>query len=278
MTTARTALGALAAAAALAACRSAAPAPVDIEPLKPLARVDVEYRALLAGGGFEMKHAEPASDSEPGTSEAYVALQCHLLEVSDAVADALLSELGPGIQGAVVARADARRLLDLREQHSGLELATSPRLSVREGVHGSISVRDQTALVQSYEMKPSAGGLMADPVVTVAVEGALLDLVARDADAEGVEVDLELVLSDLQGPPVEARGTLPGTRERLTLQLPVFATQRLKARARIGRDQTLAIGAVPFEREGRRMLLLVNAQPWTPGELPDGTQTALAAD
>jgi hypothetical protein len=240
----------------LAACASARSS-LDPLPGRPVDSVAGE--AVVGGAALEPRELGDTSAPGAGSLPAF-RVEGRFLRLSSRDARALLGG-SPG-QAIVSPRAGAERALGELEARARASRLASSSLVLRPGRPDSISTMNPTSFVERYELAAQGTSLVADPVIGVVGEGALLAarIDVRD-DAQQLDLSLELSLCDLQRPIPEVQARLPGTRAPVTIQRPIASLQRLEAHARLARDECVVLrmacapaGLAPGARPGRARL------------------------
>ena len=270
---------ALVALSLLVACSSTPQ--IVVEPIEPAASLPVEYVAHLsttalphfedADFGIELEDitndvlgpsGQLTEKPEPGEMDELVEIGCLMVQLPREAARQMLSQCESRLGANLIERSVAEERFEALREHPRVDMLHCPRLSLYHGQRGNLTTSNQVAYIDSFKLEVSGDGevFIADPVIGVARDGLSMDLVIGEREAdEAIPVDLTLHTSELQGPMIEAEGRLPGTATPVTVQLPLFATQRLHVAADLSAEQALVIGAVPGGGPDLVRLLLVTA-------------------
>lgn len=254
-----------------AACAAPRGAPeLDLVPLEPRGAFPVEYSARLSSVGLARDVAvDPqarermrrAAARRPRVSQ--VEVSCRILELDRTTALAVVDTDAGWLRASLVERAAARSAFDELGRAAGASLLAAPAILLCDGTSGTITLVDDRAFVESFGMQATGealAGFIADPVVAVARSGLMLEVAVERAGDGRTELDLTLRTAELQEPLQEASGTLPGTADAVTLQIPIFSSQTVGTRALVGAGEALLIGPIPARAPGRALLLLVTAR------------------
>ena len=175
-----------------------------------------------------------------------------------------------------------------------IETVTAPRITVNNGARANVSVLNQVAYVQDFDVQIAQAASIADPIIKVIQDGVILDVrPVVSADLQYITLELRPTIAELQRPIREQPTTL-GTQNSVTIQLPEVEIQRVRTSIPIPDGGTVLLGGlkestkqdvrsgVPllnkiplisalFERKGnfisnRKLLILLNAQIEIPYE------------
>lgn len=175
-----------------------------------------------------------------------------------------------------------------------IETVTAPRITVNNGARANVSVLNQVAYVQDFDVQIAQAASIADPIIKVIQDGVILDVrPVVSADLQFITLELRPTIAVLQRPIFEQPTTL-GTQNSVTIQLPEVEIQRVRTSIPIPDGGTVLLGGlkestkqdirsgVPllnkiplisalFERKGnfisnRKLLILLNAQIEIPYE------------
>jgi type II secretory pathway component GspD/PulD (secretin) len=190
-----------------------------------------------------------------------------------------------------------------------VELVTSPRITVHNTARGNLSVLNQVAYVQDFDVEIAQAASIANPVVNVVQDGVVLDVrPVVSADRRFITLELRPTIANLKRPIREVVTTL-GSQNSVTIQLPEVEIQRVRTSIPMPDGGTVMLGGlkvsdkqdnksgVPilnkipivsffFERKGqyvsnRKLLILLKAEivipqehEPTPAQLAPTTKTA----
>lgn len=175
-----------------------------------------------------------------------------------------------------------------------VELVTSPRITVHNTARGNLSVLNQVAYVQDFNVEIAQAASIADPIVNVVQDGVVLDVrPVVSADRRFITLELRPTIATLKRPIREVVTTL-GSQNSVTIQLPEVEIQRVRTSIPMPDGGTVLLGGlkvsdrqdnrsgVPilnkipvvsffFERKGqyvsnRKLLVLLKAQVVIPQE------------
>lgn len=175
-----------------------------------------------------------------------------------------------------------------------IELVTSPRITVHNTARGNLSVLNQVAYVQDFNVEIAQAASIADPIVNVVQDGVVLDVrPVVSADRRFITLELRPTIANLKRPIREVVTTL-GSQNSVTIQLPEVEIQRVRTSIPMPDGGTVMLGGlkvsdkqdnksgVPilnkipivsffFERKGhyvsnRKLLILLKAEIVIPQE------------
>ena len=176
-----------------------------------------------------------------------------------------------------------------------VELVTAPRILVANTARANLSVLNQVAYVQDFDVEIAQAASIADPIIQVIQDGVVLDVrPVVSADRRFITLELRPTIAQLELPIQEQITTL-GSQNSVTIQLPEVEIQRVRTSIPIPDGGTVLLGGqkisekqdfksgVPilnkipllnalFERKGnfisnRKLLILLRAQIVIPEEL-----------
>ncbi|MCP3918265.1 MAG: hypothetical protein GY711_22165 [bacterium] len=188
-----------------------------------------------------------------------------------------------------------------------VELVTAPRILVHNTARANLSVLNQVAYVQDFDVEIAQAASIADPIVAVIQDGVILDVrPVVSADRRFITLELRPTIAVLQRPIAERVTTL-GSQNSVTIQLPEVEIQRVRTSIPIPDGGTVMLGGmkeserqdqrsgvpilnkVPilsafFERKGnfisnRKLLILLRANIVIPEEVePEASELGLTED
>jgi type II secretory pathway component GspD/PulD (secretin) len=176
-----------------------------------------------------------------------------------------------------------------------VELVTAPRILVHNTARANLSVLNQVAYVQDFDVEIAQAASIADPIVAVIQDGVILDVrPVVSADRRFITLELRPTIAVLKRP-IQERVTTLGSQNSVTIQLPEVEIQRVRTSIPIPDGGTVMLGGmkesekkdqrsgVPilnkipilsafFERKGnfvsnRKLLILLRAHIVIPREI-----------
>lgn len=176
-----------------------------------------------------------------------------------------------------------------------IELVTAPRILVHNAARANLSVLNQVAYVQDFDVEIAQSASIADPIVAVIQDGVILDVrPVVSADRRFITLELRPTIANLVRP-IEQRVTTLGSSNSVTIELPEVEIQRVRTSVplpdggtvmlggnKISQNQSMRSGVpilnkIPilsalFERKGnfiskKKLLILVKANIVIPKEL-----------
>ena len=141
----------------------------------------------------------------------------------------------------------------------------SPKLTLRRGDRGYITVSNEVAFIESFELRPTGHTTLGDPKVGVARDGFGVEIESSEGDAQApCEFNFRLSLAQLQRPIQEATSRLPGLHTPMTVQTPIFATQQVELKTELREQDALLVGPIPAFEGDRSLLVMVTVCPVEP--------------
>jgi hypothetical protein len=136
--------------------------------------------------------------------------------------------------------------------HSDLEILSRPRVVVRNGGTVDLSNTYRVKYVKDYESSVAGP---AQPIVDSIEVGISAQMSARWVAGSGtLDLDYDFERTTLEQPIAERSLTIPGSDQRVTIQLPVAMTRSASGSRRLTNGQTLVldVSAVPSEHANER--------------------------
>ena len=186
-----------------------------------------------------------------------------------------------------------------------VELVTAPRITVHNTARANLSVLNQVAYVQDFDVEIAQAASIADPIIAVIQDGVILDVrPVVSADRRFITLELRPTIAQLKRP-IEEKQTTLGSQATVTIQLPEVEIQRVRTSIPMPDGGTVLLGGmkisekkdlrsgVPilnkipilsalFERKGnmvsnRKLLILLRANIVIPDEVePTASEVGLA--
>jgi hypothetical protein len=246
---------------ALGACATS-PEPA-LPALTRLSVPPLDYTAELSDKGL-IEEQELDFEHDAGAGHGLVGIECSVLSVEAEVA----LDLTSGLRGFLTPREEARELVQACRDLERANLLTSPRLLLKDGQQGYITVMNQTAYVSGFRLLQEDEALLVDPVVDVCSHGLLLEASASVVpDTESVALDVSLRIADLLQPIAQHEVSLSGGLGTITLQEPTMSWQRLETELQLTGDECLVLITEDVERKGRMLVSLITARTYTGEEV-----------
>ncbi|MEZ6017959.1 MAG: hypothetical protein R3F49_22835, partial [Planctomycetota bacterium] len=175
-----------------------------------------------------------------------------------------------------------------------VEIVTAPRIVVHNAARGNLSVLNQVAYVQDFDIEIAQAASIADPIIAVIQDGVILDVrPVVSADRRFITLEMRPTIAQLKRP-IEEKPTSTGTQNTVNIQLPEVEIQRVRTSIPIPDGGTILLGGLKestnkdqrsgipilnkipvlsalFERKGnfianKKLLILLNAQIVIPAE------------
>ena len=177
-----------------------------------------------------------------------------------------------------------------------VELVTAPNILVSNTARSNLTVMNQVAYVQDFDVEIAQAASIADPVISVVQDGVILDVrPVVSADRRFITVELRPTVAELQRPIRTFTTSLGVSGNSVTIQLPELEISRVRTSIPMPDGGTVLLGGtkihenedlrsgVPilnkiplisffFERQGtfvsnRKLLILLKAKIVIPQEL-----------
>jgi type II secretory pathway component GspD/PulD (secretin) len=176
-----------------------------------------------------------------------------------------------------------------------VELVTAPRVLVFNTARSNLTVLNQVAYVQDFDVEIAQGASIADPVISVVQDGVILDVrPVVSSDRRFITLELRPTVAELQRPIGNFTTSLGTSGNTVTIQLPELEVSRVRTSVPMPDGGTILLGGfkvhenqdfrsgVPilnkipilsflFERKGtfvsnRKLLILIKAKIIIPTE------------
>jgi hypothetical protein len=231
----------------------------DLFPLEARAEHAVDYRASLRGS---LPPDSPV-DSRVPKSERMVEVNLALVELDGRAARRVLGSERIEPSARTVSQEEAQALLDHLRLSGRTSLLLSPRMILRDGVAGTMTVANEVSYVADFEIEIRGEEAVADLVVEVCQDGVRV-LARGDLDEEGERIDLEFALTwnDLVRPIPSVASHLPGAAEPVSIETPLVRAQRIATRAPLATDECLVLSCNSWDDPERPVLAFVTAARW----------------
>ena len=188
-----------------------------------------------------------------------------------------------------------------------VELVTAPSVLIYNTARSNLSVMNQLAYVQDFDVEIAQAASIADPIISVVQDGVVLDVrPVVSADRRYITLELRPTVAELRRPISTFTTSLGVSGNSVTIQLPELDISRVRTSIPMPDGSTVLLGGmkvheeqdirsgVPilnkipllsffFERQGtfitnRKLLVLVKAKIVIPSELePTAAQLGLDA-
>lgn len=183
---------------ALVGCGSTAPDIADAPPLYRLALTEVAQPTTAETFSWPLRDEAPETQVMP--SHAYTV----------SVRIERLPFVGAALQGI-----------------EGAEAITAPSLTVYPDQRANLSVIDQHAFIQDFDVEvPADGVYVADPIIGVLQNGMTIDLLVQDAEDGRVRLGFAVEQSESDAPHPERELRLGADATPVTIQLPAVEIRR----------------------------------------------------
>ncbi|MEM9800795.1 MAG: hypothetical protein AAGA20_10760 [Planctomycetota bacterium] len=125
-----------------------------------------------------------------------------------------------------------------------VETVTAPRILVNNGARANLSVLNQVAYVQDFDVQIAQAASIADPIINVIQDGVILDVrPVVSADRRFITLELRPTIAVLERP-IRQQPTTLGTQNSVTIQLPEVEIQRVRTSIPIPDGGTVLLGGL----------------------------------
>lgn len=125
-----------------------------------------------------------------------------------------------------------------------VELVTSPRITVHNAARGNLSVLNQVAYVQDFNVEIAQAASIADPIVNVVQDGVVLDVrPVVSADRRFITLELRPTIANLKRP-IREFVTAIGAQNSVTIQLPEVELQKVRTSIPMPDGGTVMLGGL----------------------------------
>ena len=130
-----------------------------------------------------------------------------------------------------------------------IELVTAPRILVHNTARANLSVLNQVAYVQDFDVEIAQAASIADPIVGVIQDGVILDVrPVVSADRRFITLELRPTIANLTRP-IEERVTTLGSQNSVTIMLPEVEIQRVRTSIPIPDGGTIMLGGTKSSKK-----------------------------
>ncbi len=130
-----------------------------------------------------------------------------------------------------------------------IELVTAPHILVHNTARSNLTVLNQVAYIQDYDVEIAQAASIADPVVAVIEDGVILDVrPVVSADRRFITVEMRPTVAELVRPIPEFTTSLGGGTA-VTLQLPQLEVSRVRTSVPIPDGATVLLGGLRIRDE-----------------------------
>jgi Flp pilus assembly secretin CpaC/tetratricopeptide (TPR) repeat protein len=130
-----------------------------------------------------------------------------------------------------------------------VQLVTTPKVLVFNTARASLSVLNQVAYVQDYDVQIAQGASIADPIINVVQDGVVLDVrPVVWADRRFITLEVRPTVATLRRPIVQ-RSTALGSPNPVTIQLPELEISRVRTTLPIPDGGTVLLGGFKIHEE-----------------------------
>jgi len=209
--------------------------------------------------------------------------------------DVLTGAGGLQVQWTYLSDLQLEMILTATAKSERVELVTAPRVLVFNTARSNLSVVNQVAYVQDFDVEIAQAASIADPIINIVEDGVILDVrPVVSADRRFITLELRPTVAELQRPIRNFTTSLGVSGNSVTIQLPELDISRVRTSVPMPDGGTVLLGGmkvhesqdlrsgVPilnklpifsffFERQGtyvsnRKLLILLKAKIVIPQE------------
>lgn len=160
--------------------------------------------------------------------------------------DILTSAGGASFQFAFLDRVQLNAILRAVKKRERANLVTAPKITCFNTQRANITVRNQVAYIQDFDVQAQQNVSIADPVVGTIEDGLVLDIrPVISADRRYITVEVQPTIALLQRPMATLTTTLGGQGSTpVTIQLPELRVQRIRTTVTVPDGGAFLIGGV----------------------------------
>ena len=206
------------------------------------ADLELTYEASVSTLAWNVTDLDIDEESAPQEAEQFVRIETRTVVLTDAEVTALLGSERGGAWSIKTNRNRARAWFDRAAESTKQE---QQALTLYPDRQSYMTVANQTAFIESFDIKGTARELIADPVISVACEGiAFIAVGSPSENGDSVRVEATLERHDLADPIATLEVHLPKIFAPFTIQRPVTTHQRAEVTADLARDEAVVM-AIP---------------------------------
>ncbi len=166
--------------------------------------------------------------------------------------------------GTQAMRARPGEVVDLENPSARLEewvrsgdvrVLAAPRVSCLGGQTAAMQIGRQISFVQDFDVEIAQTAFVADPIIGIVWDGVLAEFTAWPNDDEGIQLSLEVAVSDVEMPMPTFTTSLGVFAEPVTIQIPSFVKTEI-SRSLVVEDGGSALVRLADGPDVRRLLLL----------------------
>ncbi len=187
----------------------------------------------------------------------------NLYDVSLGNADVLQATGGLSFSWTYLSDLQMQMVLRAVSKSERREIVTSPKLLVFNTARANLSVMNQVAYVQDFDVEIAQAASIADPIVETVQDGVVLDVrPVVSADRRFIMMELRPTVATLRRPIREVATTL-GSQNAVTIQLPEIDIQRVRTTVPMPDGGTVMLGGlkVSEKQDLRSGIPIINKIP-----------------
>lgn len=163
--------------------------------------------------------------------------------------DEIVGSGGLSFQWTFINDLQLEMILRAVQKSERIELVTAPHVLVANTARSNLTVTNELAYVQDFNIEIAQGASIADPIVATIQEGVVLDVRPTvSADRRFVTVEMRPTVAELKRPMKELTTSL-ASASSVTIQLPELEISRLRTTVPIPDGGTILLGGWKVHEE-----------------------------
>jgi len=251
---------------ALASCASAPERP-GLPGLVHQGNFPVEYRAQLRSVNPLDGLLDQGPFIQGDGDEEIVEVACTIVSLDREAAEELTGWAIDRPHAWSTTRKAAYEFTEAAQDARGAEVVSEQLLALYDGQTGYVTVLNQIAYIEGFDVEYGEHQTIADPSIGVATDGVVLTLRTELLpEMEKTALDVSLQIADLERPIHVVEAQLPGMLTPVSIQQPVCSSQTMNAAVEIGPEECLVLVAHHPKSPGSFLFAFLTADPLDPGE------------
>lgn len=166
--------------------------------------------------------------------------------------DVLTGSGGLSFQWTYLQDLELEMILRAVSKSERVELVTAPKLLVHNTARANLTVLNQVAYIQDYDVEIAQAASIADPIVDVIEDGVILDVRPMvSADRRFIMLEMRPTVAELRRPIREFTTSLGGGTA-VTIQLPELEVSRVRTSVPMPDGSTVLLGGLKVREERKQ--------------------------
>jgi type II secretory pathway component GspD/PulD (secretin) len=159
--------------------------------------------------------------------------------------DVLTGAGGLGVQWTYLSKLQLEMILTATSKSERVELVTAPRVLVFNTARSNLSVVNQVAYVQDFDVEIAQAASIADPIINIVEDGVILDVrPVVSADRRFLTLEVRPTVAQLQRPIRNFTTSLGVSGNSVTIQLPELDISRVRTSIPMPDGGTILLGGM----------------------------------